>query len=342
VDYLNIARKIFEGTRHQASEEEVSDLAKNMTFLEARGLDKLNRRLINGGRKIWDTFSEHNFASMLISRHDSKIPISYEPEGLEHPPDFKVVLEGTTYWIQMKRLSDLERENRQNKIFQKIKKAARTIKIDLFFNCDLSDAFSEDDISDLMDFITRHAIPLQVDKEYFFPTTENSKAKVSFWAPNKTSLSGLTLGSLGDMDMIEVTNLARDQIRNSLVNATRAFKWEMDDHTINLVAMDADKQEDIDLCNAVFGAEFYRFYGKEGKWGRKNNGFFTLSDVSYKLAGVIATKRKKQKPISDCFSMLFINGHFKDRLVSLHKLLSFDKVVHFNMRPGGKGNFDPT
>ncbi len=40
---------------------------------------------------------------------------------MQRPPDFKVEIGGITYWIQMKDLSKLERENRQDKIIQKMK-----------------------------------------------------------------------------------------------------------------------------------------------------------------------------------------------------------------------------
>ncbi len=80
VTYLNIARKIFAGTRYKASEEDVKRLADNMALLEKRGLGKLNKRLIEGGRGIWATIAEHNFAVILVSQHCSTIPISYEPD----------------------------------------------------------------------------------------------------------------------------------------------------------------------------------------------------------------------------------------------------------------------
>ena len=49
-DYLNIVRKIFAGTRYEASEEDVKRLAVNMVLLEKGGLGKLNQRLIDSGR----------------------------------------------------------------------------------------------------------------------------------------------------------------------------------------------------------------------------------------------------------------------------------------------------
>lgn len=344
--YLDIANKIFKRIDYQASDVEIKSLAKNISLLEKKGLYKLNRRLIDGGRKIWDTFSEHNFAAILISYHRDKTHISYEPdEGLHRPPDFKVVIGELTYWIQVKRLSNLEKENRQNTIVRKIETAAQKIDIGMFFGCDLSEHFSENDIPDLIDFIAEHAEQSVERKEYFFPNkNKKPKAKVYFWPSNKSKVSSLTLGNYGDMDMVEVTGLAKSQIKQSLINAARAFEWNVEQHTINLVAMDADHKRDIDLCDAVFGTEFEKSCGNKNTWSRGNDGFFNLPDFSKKVAGVIVTKRKEPKLISDCFLMLFVNDKFKDRYPGdLNNLLSFDKVIYYNMRPPmGKGNFDLT
>ncbi|GBD96470.1 MAG TPA: hypothetical protein ENG83_08730 [Nitrospirae bacterium] len=129
-NYLTIARKIFAGIRYEASEEDVKRLADNMALLEKRGLGKLNQRLIDSERGIWATIAEHNFAVILVSQHCSTSSISYEPDiGSQRPPDYKVEIGDITYWIQMKYLSKLERENRQDKIIQQIKRDAKEIKV---------------------------------------------------------------------------------------------------------------------------------------------------------------------------------------------------------------------
>ncbi len=338
-DLLNIARNIFEGTKYHASDADIHNLTRNMLLAKERGLSKLNQRLSDGGRKIRDTFSEHNFASMLIVRHGGEIPISYEPkEKLQRPLDFKIVIGKLTYWVQMKRLSDLERENRQNNIIRKIKIATQKIKLGLFFGCELSDQFSESDLDDFINFNAKSASELIKDKEYLFPDDKNPKAKVEFWKPNKSKILYLTLGTCGDFDMVDVTGLAKRQIQQSLINAAGAFEWDVDQYTINLVALDADHQEDIDLCDAIFGTEFEIFLDNKHSWSRKSDGFFNLPTFSNKVTGVITMKRIEEKPISMCRIMLFIN-----RLDDLNRLLSYDKVIQFDMRPSmGNGDFDVT
>ncbi len=347
LNYSTLANNIFEKVKYPASEIDIMNLAKNIRLLEERGLTKLNRRLIEGGRKVWDTFSEHNFAVKLISQHNDETPISYEPEELSPPPDFKIVISGLTYWVQMKRLSNLERENRQEKIGRTIKIKAKEINIGKFFGCYVSNKFSETDIPEFMKFIADNANQSIEGKEVSFHNDKDQKAKVDYWYPNKSKISYLTLGAFGDMDAVNETGLARSQIKQSLENASGAFTWDVDQYKIILVAIDSDKHNDIDICDAIFGTEFEMdrltpdwFYSS---WSRKNDGFFDLPNLSKKIAGVIAMRRtERNKPVANYFFMLFINDNFKDRIDDLKNLLFFKKVIYRNMRPamGGNGYFE--
>jgi hypothetical protein len=255
-DYLTIARKIFAGTRYDASEEDVKKLADNMVLLEKRGLGKLNKKLIDSGRSVWAIIAEHNFAVILVSQQGSKIPISYEPEiGLKRPIDFKVEIGDITYWIQMKDLAKLEREDRQDKIIEQIKRAAKEIKVGKYFSCALSDHFKVSCLPELIDFIRDKASSAVEGETFLFTSKNNEKAEIEFWLPGRIALPELTLGYAGDLEIVEITGLAREQIKQSLLNAVGAFNWEVDQRNINLIVMEADKKEDIDICNALFGTE---------------------------------------------------------------------------------------
>jgi hypothetical protein len=339
-DFTKTASSLFERISYPASQTEIEKLATNMRMLEDSGLEKLNRRLLEGRRNIWDTFSEHNLAVKLISYHKQNIEIIYEPEeGLRRPPDFKIVLEGLIYWIQMKRLSDLERENRRCKIVQKIRSEALNIKLGMFFGCDLSEYFSENDIFGFIDFLKNTS--KNPEDRYYFPNKDQPKATVTFWHPSKIKIDSLTLGYSGDMDIVEETGLGKNQIKQSLIKAASAFEWDVDKNTINFVAMDANKYDDIDLCDAVFGTEFELFNSGRHSWSREKDGFFLLPDYSNKVAGVIALKSEERSPVANFYATLYINNIFKDRISDFCKLLSFNNVIHYNQRPPmGKGNFD--
>lgn len=299
-DCLSIAREIFERTCYPASDEDIKKLADNMDFLEKRGLGKLNNRLIDARKhsKIFETIAEHNFDVILISRHSPVIPISYEPNlDSLRPPDFKVEIENVTYWIQMKDLSKLKRENRQDKLIQKIREKTKAIKVGKFFSCMMSDDFKENCVPELIDFMKGKATSATEKDSFFFTSKNSQKAKIKFWSPSKIGLSELTLGYSGDLEMSNITGLDREQIKKSLLNAVGAFNRETDENNINLIVMEADNKEDIDICDALFGTEHEMFNSTKGylEWSRNNDGLFSETDFSKKVAGVIAIKRKRER-----------------------------------------------
>ena len=323
-DYMKIASRIFAGIKYDASDEDVKKLADNMILLEKRGLDKLNKRLINSTRNTWNTIAEHNFAVMLASQLCVTIPICYEPDDLQKPPDFKVSIGDITYWIQMKDLSKLERENRQEKIIRKIKEAAKQIKVGKFFGCNLSDNFGDDCLKDFVDFLKDKAAFAPENLSFCFTGKNNQAAEVEFWSSNNTMMSELTLGYAGDLDMLNVTGLATDQIKESLYKASIAFNWNCDHKYINLVVMEADKKHDIDICNAFFGTEYFMFTGNKNFWDRGNDGVFNNADFSQKVAGVIALKRKPEWDEK-------IAGLSPEEVVS--QLSPQEKSISFNLTP---------
>lgn len=381
-DYLSVARKIFEGTKYEATEEDIKKLADNIALLERRGLGKLNQRLIDSDRVVWATIAEHNFAGILVLRHCSTIPISYEPEiGLQRPPDFKVDMGDITYWIQMKDLAKLERDNRQDKIIQQIKRAAKEIKVGRFFSCMLSDNFKESCLPELIDFIKDKATSAAAEESFLFEGENNQRAEIKFWLAEKIELSELTLGYAGNLNIEERTGLAKEQIKQSLRNAVGAFDWEIDQRNINLIVMEADNKEDIDICDALFGTEYEIICKGSHSWSRKDDGLFSETDFSKRVAGVIAIKRRREQvneddifpllpdaesyanylkkdcgwtdekikktlewkdpgPIADYNRTLYINNSFKHLHEDIERLLTFDKIVYYNMRPPmGNGNF---
>lgn len=297
MDYVATAQLIFERAKYQASEEDINKLADNIALLENRGLGKLNKRLIESDRKPWNTIVEHNFAVMLVSHHAATNPISYEPADIVPPPDFKVEMEDITYWIQMKDLSKLKRENIQDKIIQQIKREACKIRVGKFFSCMLSDDFKEDCLPELTSFIKEKAASATEGEGFIFTSKNKQKAKIKFWSAEKIALSGLTLGYAGDLEIVEITGLAKEQIKGSLRNAVGAFNWSVGRQKINLIAIEGDNKKDIDICDALFGTENILDTGSPLGWSRKDDGLYGEPDFSTKVAGVIAAKRKRERDV---------------------------------------------
>jgi hypothetical protein len=334
-----LAIMVFEGTKYRPSTEDIEKLSGNILLLEEAGLGKLNKRLLEGGRKVWDTLIEHNLAAELILPGVIR-KIAYEPKDFSPPPDFRIEKDNFTYWVQVKNLARLERENRQTKIFAKIRRCVETIPAPKFFQVLLSLDFDESEVQDLQRFIGEKAKESIDDQEYAYPDSTNPKAKITFWSPQKASLQRLTLGISGDMEMAELTGLAEKQIKGSLLNAAIAFKWKSDQTTINLIVLDADKQYDINICEALYGTEFEIISRDRHAWSREKDGLFHDQDFSSKVAGVIALRRKENwRPLSQYNKTLYINETFRNRIEHIQRLLSFGKLVRFNMRPKGKANF---
>ncbi len=374
--YIETAKNVFEKSKYKAIEEDIKRLATNMVLLEKRGLDELNKRLITArNNQVWDTIAEHNFAVMLVSQQSPTTVIDYELPAPGRRPDFRVKIGNITYVVQVKNLARLARENIQGKIMGEIKRLASEIKIGKYLGCTLSDHFNKDCLPELLSFIKDKAGSAGEGENYLFEDKNNQKAEIMFWSPQMTVLSELTLVCEGDIEILEITDLSKDQIIQSLQNAARAFNPKSDEQTINLIAMEADNKYDLDICDALFGKEYEKSYsnGSSG-WDRKADGFFGNQNFPEKVAGVIAMKRKSERveeimplspeekeiscdmspeeikealkwktpgPIADYSLILYVNDAFKHRLEDIKKLIHFDKIVYYNERPHmGNGNFE--
>lgn len=333
---IRLAVSVFDATSYRTTDKEIKALAANMQLLQQRGLKKLNQRLMDSGRKIWDTFTEHNLTAKIARNHGPAVPILYEPEeeGLTRPPDLKVTIGETTFWIQVKNLSNLERENRQKKMVSRIRDCAKETPIGKFFAVSLSEIFCESDIPALIKAISEKASTPGDSTNNTFPLSATTKATFDIWQPIKTPLTHLTLGMSSDLNMVDETGMAKTQILQSLKNAAGAFEWSVNHNLINLIAFDCSNHHDIDVADAIFGTEHELFREGNHYWSRDQDGFFNLSDCTTMVAGVIALRRKEPSPICDYCVLLYVNEAFRDlALKKIHALIPFDTEVHFNMRP---------
>lgn len=328
------AEMVFESTNYAATDKEINMLAANMDLLAGVGLAALNRRMLQGGRGIWDTFTEHNFAAKVAKLHGGAILIHYEPrDGLRRPPDFKIDIAGTTYWVQIRTLSSLERESRQSRSIARIREAAKAIEIGAFFSVELAEDFADGDVPTLIAVIGQQARTAGEGGPHVFPAVETPKATFDIWLPRKTTLPHLTLGTAGDMNFVNETGLAKAQIVQSLRNAAGAFEWPLTRDVINLVAFDCTRHHDIDVADAIFGTE-YDLIGERGQsWSRNRDGFLHAVDKSASVAAVIGLRRTHRSPVSDYYTFLYVNEAAREYAPRIHALLLCDKEIHYNMRP---------
>jgi hypothetical protein len=332
--FMKIATALCEKTNWPASESSIEQLSSHMELLDRAGLKRLNDRLVDGGaRGFWDTLSEHKFAVELIRTHGT-LDIVYEPPELTAPPDFRITVGGLNFWVQIKTLAAIERENRLEAVRKKFVEGIRSIAVGRFVSMNIGKSLKVADVPLLIKELARE---LQSDpslKKFTYGSGRHPKARLSLWPPNKAQLDHLTLGIFGDLDIIDETGMSKNQTKASLKKAASRFTWNTSNLILNLIAMDADRHKDIDICEAIYGTEFERYSSaRHVGWGRQADGVFHDSDFSKKVAGILVLRRSSGLPLAHYSRILYLNEEHRGLLAEIESFARPDLVVHQGMRP---------
>lgn len=324
--------KILERTSYNDSTDEVERLEQQLALLSKYGLQKLNEALFNSTknntRNYLDFIAEHNFGAELVRFNGKDAPPAYEPDGFKRPPDFVVNKTGLSFYIQMKNLTDSERENRQSKLIESMKRSFEEITVGKFISLSFAEDFTANDSDLFISFLRESIESLPNNTDLQFPLSGNSKIKFSLYPPNTTQLQHLTVGISGNLEWVETTGEAEHQVKNSLTKAIGAFLWNTDEKNINVIAMEADRYDDIDISQAVFGTEKFLFLPNGSRaWTRDNDGFFYLPDYSPKICGVLALRRDGYALISSYVKTLYINERFIHMVDAVKSIIDIDKVL---------------
>jgi hypothetical protein len=333
---MAMAKLVFDRTIYKNDLEEISKLSTNMMKLEKAGLANLNRTLVENSkysvRNIWDFLAEHNFCSQLMDCIGEDFIVEYEPGRYKRPPDFVISNHDFIYFVQMKNLSDSERENRKTKVIEYIKKRCKEIPINRFISFRLDETFIMDEVDKLIEHL-KGQVDSKDGHKHYYPSKSNSKAVFSFHEPNILKLDHLTVGSVSDLNMVNITGEDREQIRGSLIKACGGFVQTVDHLTINLAILEADNQSDIDISECVYGVEQF-LYSSSGKrtWTRDTTGFFAHSEYSELISGVIILRRLEQTPISKYKTTLFVNDRYTHQIAYIKKVIPIDTIInHFDL-----------
>ncbi|MBT2764594.1 hypothetical protein J7E85_26015 [Paenibacillus sp. ISL-20] len=302
-------------------------------MLSIHGLDKLNEALYNNTknniRNYTDFIAEHNFGAELIRYNNSSASsIAYEPDRFKRPPDFVINKDDVFFYIQMKKLSDSERENKQSKLIDSIKRSFEKITVGKFVSLSLSEDFNAGDANLFLSFLSASIESLPDNTDLQFPPKGSPKIVFALYPPNKIELQHLTIGTSGNLEWIETTGEAEQQVKNSLSKAIGAFLWNNDEKNINIIAMEADRYDDIDISQAVFGTEKFLFYTSGSRaWTRDDDGFFNNPDHSPKICAVLALRRTGHTLISRYKKTLFINERFLKIVDQVKSVIDIDEVL---------------
>jgi hypothetical protein len=335
-----------EDLRIGSTEEDIARLKANISLLEEKELSELNKRLLSQSKRFHflSTLTEHNFTANLLNANSSiqNQQINYEPNdtGGNRPPDLHINSSGINYWIQIKRFSQLKFRNMQSKIYDEIEDRVNSIEVPKFIDLQIASNFTNEDIEALITLIREKS---NGDDEIKHTFNGKNKAEFTFRKPNKLELKNLTFGMLGDIGAIEITGLAKEQIKASLLKAAGAFHEDISQQNINLIVaeLDGSSHDTIDLCEALYGTEFITFDPTSGKsfLHRDNDGLFNEPEFSKKVAGVISIRRKNNELIDDYWQVICSNTNNKGVIDSVIRLISIDKVVE-RFSNLGKGFFD--
>jgi hypothetical protein len=242
----------------------------------------------------------------------------------------------------MKNLSNLERENRQSKLVDRIRQGVAQIPVGRYLTISIAEDFTEAEGQLLFSQLSEAATTAIDHVDYPFIIGGQQRGSYSLSWPRTAKLEVVTLVASADLEMIDLTGLAPTQIRGSLHKAARAFTWPVTPSVINLIALDCNMHDDIDLCDAIYGTEFDRFGPAGHSWSREPNGFFPADAPMTNVAGILSLRSIDRSPVSDYSIRCFINENHMDRLAEIERLLPMRPTIHYNMRPEPpNGTFDP-
>lgn len=321
----------FDDIQIRYASDDISNLKNNIELLKSRGLSSLNDRLFEQTKRIQflSTLTEHNFAANLLKLKTdiNEKNVSYEPSDIGNGrPDLHITYNGVNFIVQIKRFSQLKFRNIQNKIYNDIERELEKIEIGKFVDLRLPNNFTKNDIRSLVNRIQEIAL-----KENNEANVSINGAVFSLRKPNKLQLNHITFGKLGDLEAVEITGLAREQIKSSLLKAAKAFERDSDRCNINLIVAETNgsSHDVIDLCEALYGSEYSTFDEKTGKalLHRYDDGLYMQDDFSKKVAGVIALRRKNYLLIDEYWQVLCSKPDSDEVIGAIRCVFQIDKTT---------------
>jgi hypothetical protein len=311
-------------------QHDIKKLNVDINYLQEKNLSRISERLLslNKPHKFIETLTEFKFTVQLLKSFPSnaKLSVEYEPNNTKRPIDLVIKYNEINYFIQIKSLSNSIRENKQSKIVREIRKHSKDIHRKRGVIVRISEAFSKEDVSKMMDFIKENLN--KNDKEILiFNDNNNVHAEIEFLTPTKSFRNHLSLYSFGDLEAANITGMTKNQVKSALEKAAGAFENNNSDNIINLIVSEirSDRLQAIDFAEAIYGTE--NFIIKNGRviTIRLNDGLFLQDDFAKKIAGIIILHKKDDRLTSDYERAICCNPSY-DYLRSITDLIH-DKVI---------------
>lgn len=324
-DYIELAEKIIGAIK---TGDEIEVLAELLQTADGKNMRPLIERLITDRRNLSSTLTELNFAVDAIECLEGMdSTIIYEEEQEAGAPDFKIVIDDITLWIQVKRFKILKFDNIQRKIVEKIKIEAQKIPVGSFFSLGLSDELSFSDIEGILEFMRRTVfLENPYGKQFCYPNNESPIVTIEYYKPSKNNLVHLTLGSTIGLEARWISNDIEEHLKGSFLKAAQSISWDSDNKNINIIVAESSHYDNIDIGNILFGSECVVY--PPGTWKRQENGLFCENEFSNKIAFVIILRKFEEGLFGKYEKLLFVNEKFRPIAPLISELFRTNCIIN--------------
>lgn len=325
--------------------EDIDTIHQDIKTIVLEGLNELPTRLYKDNRRnnslstLFEIYLTANIIRNL--KRQSKYSIEYEPQTYQNPPDLKIQVSNTIIYVQIKSAKSLERDNRLMNLIKAIKNKTDSIKINKRFSLSFSENL-DIELEDIVNFIEEKAKSGKDNKKYTYHSHDTgSYIDLIFQTPENNQLKNLSLDIGSDTKVINETNKSKNQLTNSLKKGVEAFKWDITENVINLIAIELPTDfGDIDITEAMYGTEHY--LPSLNKSRRSDDGFYNITEIKKKITGIVVLQRKEPRLAADYWKVLCMNkevvGNIQDVQEKIITIFQCDKIWPYNKAPSSNNS----
>ena len=244
-------------------------------------------------------------------------------------PDFIVKKGPITYCIQVKKLSDTERDNRRNKLIRKVICKLEEIKGEYIFILSHSKEFNCSDVTSFCEYVEEIlSNEVRIEFNYQYENGSIIKAGIEFLKRNSVNQKFIRCGGTEDMNVVNVTGESCRHIRKSFEKAAEAYKTETNSQRINLILVEMDRLSHRSLCfdEAVFGELTVDL--EKNQDVRFSEGFFDADIYNVRVMGIVLLTPQGGSLFCNYNKILFINERFKENIEAIKDIIPIDKLVY--------------
>jgi hypothetical protein len=316
--------------------DEVNDV---LVYLENHGFHKLINNFLSHKKTLQAyTFLYECYICYHLSKNTEINNLVYEPNDSVYPPDFRFNIETITYDLQVKMLTNIDKNQIRLLFSKECQNRLYAIEKPLFFNYALSPSFLPEHINTFFEYIVNNLDSFPVlpsldsafsaEKLYWGDESENlvefSFAYRSADDTRKSIVVGYSKDSMGNEFRRREIDEYRKKVKSILDKSKKTFANHASDTQANLVVI--GYAPGIDIHDDIW---MDIFYGDEGfmvsqtclheksESVRANNGLLR-EDTFSNITSIVCTNRN--------FSAEQLEGNYYPHLIHLESIKKYPKV----------------